>query len=127
MRPVNSARSEKRSSVESQNAPNSDWVPVMNATLPSMKSKMFAQIMMKPASTKRSCASAQPAAQLISTPINVSVFGEMPSATLTLMMARSGNIESFPIVPVNVMCIRSRRYRSAEYNERFENHVKSAQ
>ena len=44
-----------------------------------------------------------PAAQLISTPISVSVFGEMPSATLARMMARSGNMESFPIVPVNVI------------------------
>ena len=44
MRPVNSARSENRSSVESQNAPNADCLPVMCATLPSMKSKMLATI-----------------------------------------------------------------------------------
>src|SRR5260221_8860363 len=111
MRPVNSARAENRSSVESQNAPNSDWWPVMYATLPSMKSKMLAQIMMTPAGMNRSRASAQPAMQLISTPISVSVFGEMPRDTLALMMARNGNMQTFPTVPVNVML---------GYNERFD-------
>jgi hypothetical protein len=53
MRPVNRARSEKRSSVESQKAPNSDCWPVMNATLPSMKSKILATIMINPARMKR--------------------------------------------------------------------------
>ena len=37
--------SEKRSSVESQKAPNRETVLVMCATLPSMKSKMLATIM----------------------------------------------------------------------------------
>ena len=93
--------------------------PVMNATLPSMKSKILAQIMMKPASTNWSVASAQPAAQLMSTPISVSVFGEMPSATLARMMARSGNMQIVPTVPVNVIV-------AERYNERFDEQPKSA-
>src|SRR5688500_15494685 len=117
MSPVNSARSEKRSSVESQKAPNADCLPVMKATLPSMKSKMFAQIMMTPASAKLFRASAQAAAQLISTPMRVSVLGEMPSATLMRMMARSGNIENFPMVPVKVI-------EWGKYNERFDYQLK---
>ena len=39
----------------------------------------------------------------MSTPISVSVFGEMPSATLARMMARSGNMQIVPTVPVNVI------------------------
>jgi hypothetical protein len=50
---------------------------------------------------------------LISTPIKVSVLGEMPSATLMRMMARSGNIDSFPMVPVKVI-------ECGQYNERFD-------
>ena len=42
--------SEKRSSVESQKAPKRETVLVCCATLPSMKSKMLATIMMTPAS-----------------------------------------------------------------------------
>ncbi len=90
MRPVKSARSEKRSRVESQKAPNSDCLPVMCATLPSMKSKMLAQIMMTPASTKRSRASAQAAATLTMTPMSVRTFGWIPRATLVLMMSAQG-------------------------------------
>ena len=41
-------RSENRSSVESQKAPNCDCLPVMCATFPSMKSKMLATIMITP-------------------------------------------------------------------------------
>ena len=53
--------SEKRSSVESQKAPNRETVLVTCATLPSMKSKMLATIMIRPASRKRSTPSAQAA------------------------------------------------------------------
>ena len=67
--------SEKRSSVESQKAPNRDPVFVRTATLPSMKSKMLATIMMTPARRNRSRPSAQAAAMLISTPMSVSVLG----------------------------------------------------
>jgi hypothetical protein len=45
--------------------------------------------------------------------MSVSVFGEMPSATLVLMMARSGNMQIFPTVPVNVI-------DTMGYNERFD-------
>ena len=100
---MKSARSEKRSRVESQKAPNSDCLPVMCATLPSMKSKMFAQIMITPARTKRSTASAQAAQTLTSTPIRVRTLGWMPSATLALMMTRSGNMQAAPMTPVSVM------------------------
>jgi hypothetical protein len=47
----------------------------MCATLPSMKSKMFATSMITKASLKRPKPSAQAAPTLISTPIRVSVFG----------------------------------------------------
>ena len=103
MSPVKRARSENRSSVESQNAPNADCVPVMCATFPSMKSKMLATIMMTPASRKRSRASATPAATLMSTPISVRTFGWMPSRTDRLMIARSGSMQTAPIAPVTVM------------------------
>ncbi len=102
MSPVNSARSEKRSSVESQKAPKADCVPVMCATLPSMKSKMLATIMMTPASRNRSFASAIPASTLISTPMSVRTLGWMPSATDALMMAFSGSMQAAPIAPVTV-------------------------
>ena len=81
---MKSARSEKRSSVESQKAPNCDCLPVMCATLPSMKSKMLATIMITPARMNRSFASAQAATTLISTPISVRTLGWMPSATLSV-------------------------------------------
>ena len=100
---MNSARSEKRSSVESQNAPNSDCLPVMCATLPSMKSKMLATIMITPAAMNRSVASAQAATTLISTPMSVSTLGWMPSATEVLMMTRNGNMQMAPMAPVTVI------------------------
>ena len=109
MSPVNSARSEKRSSVESQKAPNADWVPVMCATLPSMKSKMFATIMMTPARRKRLRASANPAATLMRTPISVRTLGWMPSATQALMIRRSGSMQAAPIAPVKVIGARGVR------------------
>jgi hypothetical protein len=95
--------SENRSSVESQNAPNCETVLVNCATLPSMKSKMFATIMMRPARVKRSKPRAQAAATLIRTPMSVSVFGWMRRLTQALMMARSGNMHIFPMNPVNVI------------------------
>ena len=73
-----------------------------------MKSKMFAKIMIKPERTNRLIASPKAAVQLIRTPINVSVFGEMPSATLMRMTARSGNMQMVPMVPVNVVRWRVR-------------------
>ena len=103
MRPVKSARSEKRSSVESQKAPNSDCFPVMCATLPSMKSKMLAPIMITPARTKRSTASAHAAQTLTSTPMRVRTLGWIPRATLALMMARSGSMQAAPMNPVKVI------------------------
>ena len=103
IRPVNKARSENRSRVESQKAPNADCVPVMCATLPSMKSKMLARIMTTPAAMNRSCASSQAATTLTRTPMSVRTLGWMPSATLTLMMARSGNMQTAPTAPVNVI------------------------
>ena len=68
-----------------------------------MKSKMLATIMMTPASRKRSCASAKPAATLMSTPMSVRTLGWIPSATDVLMIARSGNMHTAPIAPVTVM------------------------
>ena len=82
--------SENRSSVESQNAPNLDPVSVRAATLPSMKSKMLATIMMTPARRNRSTPMAQAAATLINTPTSVSVLGWIRSATQAAMMARIG-------------------------------------
>jgi hypothetical protein len=75
----------------------------MNATLPSMKSKMLATIMMAPASRKRSLASAMPAAMLMRTPMRVRTFGWIPRATDARMIARSGNMHTAPIAPVKVI------------------------
>src|SRR5579864_2997328 len=102
MRPTRSARSEKRSSVESQNAPNSDCNCSSCATFPSMKSKILATTMITPARTKRPRASAHAASTLITTPTNVSTFGWMRSLTQAPMIARSGNMQIAPIAPVNV-------------------------
>ena len=52
MSPTESARSENRSMTESQKPPNSLTSPVSTATLPSMKSKMLATIMITPADRK---------------------------------------------------------------------------
>ena len=95
--------SEKRSSVESQKAPNRETVLVMCATLPSMKSKMLATIMITPASRKRSRPSATAAPTLISTPMSVSVFGWIRRATLTAIMALSGTMHTVPMRPVTVI------------------------
>ena len=95
--------SEKRSSVESQKAPKRDTVLVMCATLPSMKSKMLATIMITPASRKRSRPSATAAPTLMRTPMSVSVLGWMRRATLAAMIARSGNMHTVPMNPVKVI------------------------
>ena len=68
-----------------------------------MKSKMLATIMMTPAVRNWFTPSAQAATTLISTPINVSVLGWMPSRTHALMIARRGHMHTFPMNPVNVM------------------------
>src|SRR6267143_2192467 len=104
-----SARSENRSSVESQNAPNSDTVLVRCATLPSMKSKMLATSMMTNASMNFPKPSAHAAPTLTMTPMSVSVFGWMCSLTHALMIARSGNMQIFPMSPVNVVRGRGAR------------------
>ncbi len=75
----------------------------MCATLPSMKSKTLAPIMMKPASTNWSRASAQAAATFTITPIRVSTLGWIPNATLALMISRSGNMQAVPMKPVKVI------------------------
>jgi hypothetical protein len=95
--------SEKRSSVESQKAPKRETVLVSCATLPSMKSKILATIMITPARRNRLTASAHAAATLMSTPMSVSVLGWMPSATHAVMIARNGHMHTFPMNPVNVM------------------------
>ena len=55
-----------------------------------MKSKMFATIMITPAEMKWPIASAQPAATLISTPMNVRRLGWIRSRTHAAMIKRSG-------------------------------------
>ena len=90
MRPIHRARSEKRSITESQKPPKALIIPLSVATLPSMKSKMFATIMITPAVGKWPCASAQPAATLMSTPTNVRMLGWIRSRTQAVMIARSG-------------------------------------
>ncbi len=75
----------------------------MCATLPSMKSKMFATSMITNASRNRPKPSAQAAPTLMSTPISVSVLGWIRSATQRLMMPRSGNMQAAPMAPVKVM------------------------
>jgi hypothetical protein len=77
-------------------------VPVMNATFPSMKSKILAQIMMKPASTNRSVREREAGRAIDQDANQRQSVRRIPSATLALMMARSGNMEIFPTVPVNV-------------------------
>jgi hypothetical protein len=104
--PVSSARSEKRSSVESQNAPNADCSCSACATLPSMKSKMFATSMITNASPKLPRASAHAAATLMMTPTSVSVFGWIRSRTHSAIRARSGNMHAAPIKPVKVIGLR---------------------
>ena len=59
-----------------------------------MKSKMLATIMMTPASTNRPSPSAHAAATLMSTPMKVSMFGWIRSATHARMIARSGNMQT---------------------------------
>ena len=68
--------SEKRSSVESQKAPNRETVLVMCATLPSMKSKMLPTTMMIAGEDEVvDGPSAQAAPTLMSTPMSVSTLG----------------------------------------------------
>ena len=67
--------SENRSRTESQNPPKSDACEVRSATLPSMKSKMFATTMMAPAMKNAPVASAQAETALMTSPVNVSTFG----------------------------------------------------
>ena len=80
----------------------------------------------------------------MSTPMSVSVFGEMPSATQVRMMARSGNMQIVPMVPVNVIRdgvdrlfpslesardgseLVAGRPRSREYNEGFDSTYENA-
>ena len=59
--------------------------------------------MMTPARTNRSTPSAHAAPTMISTPMSVSMFGCMPSATLAAMIARSGNMQTVPMSPVKVI------------------------
>src|SRR6185295_11613489 len=70
---------------------------------PSMKSKMFATIMITPASTNRPSASAHAAMTLMTTPMKVRTFGWMRSRTQAPMMARSGNMHTAPMAPVKVI------------------------
>jgi hypothetical protein len=102
---MKSAMSEKRSITESQKPPN--WLirPVSCATLPSMKSKILATIMMRPALMKCPRASLYAAHELMRTPTNVRVLGWIRRATHTAMMARSGNMQIFPTRPVKVMSL----------------------
>ena len=108
---MNSEMSEKRSMTESQKPPNALTASSSTATLPSMKSKMFATIMITPAVTNLPSASAQAAAKLMSTPMKVRMFGWIRSATQVSMMRRSGNMQIRPMSPVKVM-IRCRSPRS---------------
>ena len=55
-----------------------------------MKSKMLATTMIAPAIMKWPSASAQPAAMLMSTPVNVRRLGWIRSATQAAMISRSG-------------------------------------
>ena len=103
MTPMNSDRSENRSITESQNPPNRDASFVASATLPSMKSKMLATSMTKPAVTNSPSAKNQAAMKLMNTPVRVSTLGWIRSATHARMMARSGNMQAAPTAPVNVM------------------------
>ena len=94
--------SEKRSSVESQKAPNRDTVLVMCATLPSMKSKMLATIMMTPASRNRSMPSAQAAADVDQdADERERVRVDAAAPRWRAMIARSGNMHTVPMNPVN--------------------------
>ena len=74
--------------------------------------------MMTPASTKRSTASAQAAATLTSTPMSVRTLGWMPSATLALMMARSGNMQTAPMTPGERHSVRMKDGRNAACRRR---------
>src|SRR6476469_3126589 len=97
--------SENRSMTESQKPPNALTAFNSIATLPSMKSKMFARTMMTPPRMKCARASSKAAATLMSTPTNARIFGWIPSATHVLMMSRSGNQKIRPMSPVNVICV----------------------
>ena len=74
-----------------------------SATLPSMKSKMFAMTMTRPAVPKRPVPSAHPAPALMMTPVRVSRLGCTSRRTHRSMMARRGYMQSAPIMPVKVI------------------------
>ena len=110
---MNSDRSEKRSITESQKPPNREARFVASATFPSMKSKMLATSMTKPAVTNSPCAKNQAAMKLMKTPTRVSTLGWMRNATHARMMARRGNMQAAPMAPVNVMVGRCGAGREA--------------
>ncbi len=88
---------------ESQKPPNLLTSPSSIATLPSMKSKMLATIMMTPAWTNSACASRWAATPLMITPTKVRMLGWIRSFTHVAMIARSGNMQMRPMRPVKVM------------------------
>ena len=100
---MNSEMSEKRSMTESQNPPKGEVNWRFSATLPSMKSKMLAATIRKPAGRNRPSANIQAAAMLIRTPVSVSALGWIRSATASLMMMRSGTRQMTPMARVKVI------------------------
>ena len=112
--------SEKRSMTESQKPPNFVSALSSRATLPSMKSKMLATIMMTPAVTNRPWPSASAAATLMRTPTNVRMFGMDPQRHARAMITRSGNMQIWPMRPVKVMDEAGDPRCGGRYNERFK-------
>ena len=96
--------SEKRSSVESQKAPNCDdgVGDVRDLAVDEVEDVGDDHDHAGRAGSGR-CRAHQAAATLMSTPISVSVLGWMRSATLAAMIARSGNMHTVPMNPVNVI------------------------
>src|SRR3954451_21711951 len=111
---MKSAMSEKRSITESQKPPNLLTHPSSTATLPSMKSKMLATIMMIPARTKCPFARSTAAHELMRTPTNVRMLGWIRNATHVLTIARSGNMQIVPMRPVKLMELLYFNVRSHE-------------
>ena len=92
---------------ESQNPPKFEESEVSSATFPSMKSKILATIITKPANRNSPRPRARPAPAFMMTPTSVSTFGWMRNRTQKLIMARRGYMQSQPIVPVNVILNRT--------------------
>ena len=88
---------------ESQKPPKSDARFVRSATFPSMKSKMLATIMTKPAVMNAPVPRAHADPALMMTPMNVNALGWIRRRTQRSMMARRGYMHAAPRAPVKVM------------------------